>query len=385
MSDPQEYLPVTPERDAGAPTVEVDGDGVLLMASWPDGTCHGFHAIWLRDNAREAEFRHPGNDQRLFDITDLPDDVTIVAAEGLDCGSIQVRFEPESITCRYPKSFLTRHAYDGVADRDAVRHWTAAEYGTAQLYDFDAVSRDNQVRSDWLASAAQDGLAFLENVPTLPETIFDAVALFGFVRETNYGRLFEVRAESNPTNLAFTSAGLNVHLDNPYRDPVPGLQLLHCLEQATEGGLSVFIDGFAVAETLRVEEPEAFRLLSEHWTPFRFADAEADLRARGPMIGLDDRGRVIAVRYNNRSVAPFDVPFDVMPDYYRAVRRFAGLLLDPRFELVHRLEAGQLVLFDNLRILHGRRGDFVGRRHLQGCYADKDALLSTLRVLRRAA
>jgi gamma-butyrobetaine dioxygenase len=55
---------------------------------------------------------------------------------------------------------------------------------------------------------------------------------FGFVRETNYGRLFDVRVVPDPSNLAFTSREILPHTDNPYRDPVPTLQLLHRLRAA---------------------------------------------------------------------------------------------------------------------------------------------------------
>lgn len=370
------------ETGSGAPEVEFDADGAVLRVTWPDGESHRYHAIWLRDNAREPRFRHPDNDQRLFDITDVPEDVAISSAAGLADGGISVHFSPEGIECLYPKAFLIDHAYD-VDRRPARRLWTGATHGGVRLHEFNDVVADGAARKAWLEDVARDGLSFLENVPAQEGRILDVVSLFGFVRETNYGKLFEVRAENKPTNLAFTNQGLNVHLDNPYRDPVPGLQLLHCLEQAKEGGLSVFIDGFAVADELRATDPAAFRLLSRHWTPFRFADETADLRARGPLIGLDDHGDVISVRYNNRSIAPFDVPFERMTEYYAAVRRWARLLLEERFELQVRLEPGQLALFDNQRVLHGRRGDFVGRRHLQGCYADKDALLSTIRVLER--
>ena len=48
--------------------------------------------------------------------------------------------------------------------------------------------------------------------------------LFGYVRETNYGKWFEVRSEINAINLAYTNLGLQAHTDNPYRDPVPTIQ-----------------------------------------------------------------------------------------------------------------------------------------------------------------
>ncbi len=87
------------------------------------------------------------------------------------------------------------------------------------------------------------------------ETIFDVVGLFGYVRETNYGRLFEIRAEENASDLAFTPVPLSVHTDNPYRDPCPTLQLVHCLVQADQGGITAVADGFCAADRLRREAP----------------------------------------------------------------------------------------------------------------------------------
>jgi gamma-butyrobetaine dioxygenase len=48
------------------------------------------------------------------------------------------------------------------------------------------------------------------------------------------------------------------------------------------------------------------------------------------------------------------------------------------------LGPGDLFIVDNLRVLHGRNGfSDTGERHLQGCYADRDGLRSTLAVLSR--
>ena len=103
------------------------------------------------------------------------------------------------------------------------------------------------------------GFAVMTDVPTEPGTLCKVAELFGYVRETNYGRWFEVRAEVNPNNLAYTNLGLQAHTDNPYRDPVPTLQILACLENTVEGGDSIVVDGFKVAERLKAEEPGGLR------------------------------------------------------------------------------------------------------------------------------
>jgi gamma-butyrobetaine dioxygenase len=71
-------------------------------------------------------------------------------------------------------------------------------------------------------------------------------------------------------------------------------------------------------------------------------------------------------------------------EWYEAYLGLLALVDDRDHQVVLRLEPGDLVLFDNERILHGRSGFAgAGSRHLQGCYADRDGLLSTLAVLAR--
>jgi [2-(trimethylamino)ethyl]phosphonate dioxygenase len=70
--------------------------------------------------------------------------------------------------------------------------------------------------------------------------------------------------------------------------------------------------------------------------------------------------------------------------YYDAYCAFAALLQAPQYVIEFKLEAGDLFIVDNLRVLHGRTGfSGEGSRHLQGCYADMDGVRSKLAVLSR--
>jgi gamma-butyrobetaine dioxygenase len=54
--------------------------------------------------------------------------------------------------------------------------------------------------------------------------------------------------------------------------------------------------------------------------------------------------------------------------------------------LQRKLAPGEMVIFDNRRVLHGRSAyGGGGRRWLQGCYAERDGLHATLSRLRGAA
>jgi len=214
------------------------------------------------------------------------------------------------------------------------------------------------------------------------------VDLFGYVRETNYGRLFEVRTEVNPTNLAYTGLGLQAHTDNPYRDPVPTMQVLHCLQSSAEGGENMVVDGFAAALKLREEKEQYFDVLADYCARFEYnGDATVSLASRRPMIELSPDGELIAVRFNNRSLAAVtDVPFEKMGIYYEAYRCFGDIISNPAMEVMFRLKPGDAFVVDNTRVLHARKGySGEGTRWLQGCYADKDGLRSTRAAMAREA
>ena len=104
---------------------------------------------------------------------------------------------------------------------------------------------------------------------------------------------------------------------------------------------------------------------------------------QGPLIEIDHDGVVSAVRYNNRSADALDLPTDIVPDFYEAYRHFGRRLGRPDGLVVFRMAPGDLLLLNNRRVLHGRRGFAASAsRHLQGCYVDGDALDSLLRKIR---
>jgi gamma-butyrobetaine dioxygenase len=197
-----------------------------------------------------------------------------------------------------------------------------------------------------------------------------------------------VRVEPAPGNLAYTSRAIRPHTDNPYRDPVPTVQLLHCLRAAGEGGDTGLVDGFAAAAAFRAADAESFATLAKTPVSFGYVDKETELRACVPLIQLSPRGRVRGVRFNNRSMRPLRRPYAEVTAFYAAYRRWAELLARPERRLDLRLTPGDCLIVDNTRVLHARTAFSVSAgspgRHLQGCYADLDGLASTLAVLSRS-
>jgi gamma-butyrobetaine hydroxylase len=369
--------------------VEILEEGDAVAVIFAGNGRRRFHAIWLRDNAWDEATRAPGNGQKLITLREIPAETHISAAQ---CAGdrLLVTFQPENRTIAYDARWLADHAYDAAESRSS--GWTPAEIETwdaslgkkAPLADFGVVSQSRAALGAWLHGVRRYGFGKLTGGPVESGALLRVAALFGYVRETNYGRHFEVRTEVNPTNLAFTGLGLQAHTDNPYRDPVPTLQILYCLENSAEGGENMVVDGFRAAERLRREDPRGFDLLTRYCAKFEYAGSqEVCLRSRRPMIELAPDGELIGLRFNNRSIAAItDVPYDDMADYYAAYRRLGEIIDDAAMEVTFKLAPGECFIVDNTRVLHARKGySGAGSRWLQGCYADKDGLLSTLAAI----
>jgi gamma-butyrobetaine dioxygenase len=344
-----------------------------LTLTWQNSTYSVYNAMWLRDN--DSARRDPVTGERCGTVTDLPAEPKLRSAEALPPGHITVNWE-DGYTSVYSLSWLK--AYDRTLRlglRPTRMPWAGQPAGNFASYDYARWTDDPSAREDFLYYAARDGVAFLSDVPREPGTVLRIAESIGYVRETNKGRLFEVgRVDPRPP--------LPVHTDQPYRDPVPGFRMLHCLSAA--GNRLILVDGMAAAEKLRALDGDAFSTLCQVPVWFRFQDASVDFAGERALLALDPYGQFSAICYNDRYITPLPLKGPQLKKFYPAYRRFAALLEEPGRQVVYQMHAGDLLLLDNSRILHGHTAlDTDSPYHLQGCYLDTDGLYSTLAVLAR--
>jgi len=360
------------------------------VVTWSDGRETPLHRYFLRDNCTCSQCYLPLTREQLFEITDAPADLAIASA-GIDAAGDLVVGWSDGHASRYAPGWLRSHAPDAAsrAERHAARErpfiW-GSEYADAlKSFDYADIMADDSTLWAWLSALRSAGMTLVRNVPVEQEALLGPIARISHLRETNFGRVFDVKSKPRADSAAYTSVNLPAHTDLPTRELQPGLQFLHCLINDAVGGESVFVDGFAIGEAMRAQYPAEFATITTTQMAFWNRDDRTDYRWTAPLIALDSEGDLQEVRFANFLRGPIDAPAEKMGEIYAALRLFQAMCRDPRYFIERRLAPGDMWAFDNRRVLHARR-EFdpqTGERHLQGAYVDRDEINSRWRVLSR--
>ncbi|MEH6457958.1 MAG: TauD/TfdA family dioxygenase, partial [Cocleimonas sp.] len=345
-----------------------------LKTVWDDGKQSKFHYIWLRDNC-PSNF-HPDTHERVFDLLSISDDIH----------PTKVEFDNESLTIDwsegseenmhqsiFPLEWLYQNAYSGDLKKDKrtnYESWAGDFADRIPRVEYAEIMNHDSALLTWMKQLDMFGITIVKNTPKTEEAVSEIAKRISFLRQTNFGVTFDVVSTPKPINLAYTSMALPLHTDLPNQEVPPGIQFLHCLENESEGGESIYVDSLRVLEDMRKEEPEKFQLLADTAIPFRFHDTECDLRHHHSMINLDSFGNIVEIKYNAHLADIFDISEDIMHGFYLAYRDLMRRFKGPEYKIKLKLEGGDMAVFDNRRVMHGR-AEFkpnTGRRHLRGCY-----------------
>lgn len=359
-----------------------------VSIAWADGRISPFHHVWLRDNCPCEQCVYSVTREQVFEIVDAAPDLAPASARIDSDGSLRIDWQ-DGHRSRFDPGWLRAHAYDDASRAERLAGKPKAQLWRNDLqlpvFDYAALMNDNGALLQWLIAVRDIGLTQVRGVPTEPGSLKLIAQRISFIRESNFGVLFNVQSKADADSNAYTAFNLPLHTDLPTRELQPGLQFLHCLVNDAEGGESIFVDGFAIADALRSEDPASFQALCEIPVEFRNKDRHSDYRCLAPIIALDASGRVAEIRLANFLRGAFNTSVEQMPLLYRAYRRLIAMTREPRFRLMQRLNPGELWCFDNRRTLHARNAfdPATGARHFQGCYVDRDELLSRILVLQR--
>ncbi len=357
-------------------SVTVGPEGTVLLAASGKSAC--LHPQWLRHRSIEPGQINPTNRQRLFTPTDIDADLRVeTASVGGD--TMTVSFSDGHVAHLNLTGIY--HALGWAPDPEeppAPVAWTEplAEF---PYVDWNDIGWDPDTQSDAAVVQAlgqffAHGYVVLRNTPAEPGTVERVANRLGYLVGCNWGTIFDVRTEQNPTDLAYTSIELKAHTDGPYRRPQPGIQMLHCIVNGAPGGDSTLVDGLACFEAMRAEVPELFDAMCTTPVIHRYDMGTDTVVSRGYTFELDNAGRFLQIRFNSKLDEPVVTGDGDLSAYYEGRRWMQRWLNDPAHQVMFRLEPGDIMFMDNLRVLHGRT-EFdasKGPRHLQGCYIEHD-------------
>jgi len=329
-------------------------------------------ALWLRERVVEDAAYANTIHQRLYEHADFPPDLTVEQAQIAD-GALDLHFS-DGYHAQIPLNVIAPELGWAPAPDDPPDPvgWTA-DFDKIPMTNWSALD-DPIVMRGFLEDFFRNGFCIMQNTPTAPGSLSRLCRRFGFLRETNFGELFDVISKNDPSDLAYTDEALASHTDNPYRKPVPGIQFLHCLQNDVPGGLSTLVDGIAIAEELARENPEQAQILEEVMVRFRYDGPGAIMESHGPLIQRDHRGIIRQIRLSSRLDWVPVLDSEKLALFFAARKRLYELSNGPRFKISFPFRPGTLLMMDNYRLLHGRTAydAGLGMRHLQGCYIDHD-------------
>ena len=341
------------------------------------------HPFWLRERVNSENFLDQKTQQRLFDPTMLKNSSEISKVNISD-KFLEVSFKDGAYAKLVIENILKEFEKDNELYFINKISWKS-DFQNNNIYKFNKNFFEEKIMYESLLDFYKYGFVIFENVPTKDNFIVNFANSIGSIRRTNFGEFFNVKSKPNPNDLAYTSLPLAPHTDNPYRKPVPCIQLLHCIENEVGGGLSTLVDGLAVTEELKKEHSSFFQILTEIKVRFQFVDDNVVLEDWAEMIQLDENKRLKQVRFSPRLDFVPLMDKEKLELYYAARNKISEMYNSEKFRIEFKLKPGDLLMMDNYRLLHGRTeyNANEGNRFLQGCYIDYDSTEGKLKHLKR--
>ena len=342
-----------------------------------------FHYVWLRDCCYCDECGDCYSSLRQY-VPDL---------RSLDSRPDNISWQDGVLTIRwkdghqsvYSSQWLNENRYDDqarAARRIPYRYWDGSSDVSEFTFDFELAQNDESKRLSLQKSLIENGIAIIKNGPATPGGVLDFAGLFGAVEQSAYGAIFDLTPGNAIGTAGTTLRAVPPHSDEAFAYTPPGIEALACVIPAEEGGDSILVDGFGIAQKLRQQSPKGFDLLAtwnHHYV--RMHQDKLDQRAFAPVIALDDDGEISGIRIHTRASAPLDIPQEVMEDYLDAYHRLCAMMMSPENQLQINLGAGEAIIFDNHRALHSRTAFSDRNRHLQICSVPREKFHESFRLL----
>ena len=357
--------------------ISLTNDG--LNIEFQNGAKDCFPYIWLRDHCKDIENWDERSNQRKLFTALVDPNIKIEETKIIeDNKKIEVKWPDMNKSIYYSGDFLYKNSLENISSNSGEALWDKQSINKAELeIKFDELEK-NEGFKNLLQTIKTYGFSIINNCPTEMKTVEDIANKIGYVRNSIFGDLWSFESNTEMADSAYTQEELRPHTDGTYNHDAPGLQLLLCCEYEAEGGESIMVDGFKIAQILRENHGTSYNILSEIDIPGRYFGDGVELIAKRPVFKFRNK-KLIQVSFNNYDRGDFRLPNNKINDFYAAIRAFDKLANAKEMQWRQILKPGQLLIFNNWRVLHGR-SEFSGKRKMSGCYINKEDFESVCRM-----
>ena len=350
-----------------------------LHIFFDDENYENFPNIWLRDHAKDETNWDSRTSQRKTFTALLDSKLYIKKAEIIEQGKyINVLWSDMDKPVKYSYNFLIKNSLSYKSEKNKVKLWLKNEINEDIFIDFENVI-SKQGFKFFLKNLYDIGFCVIKNCKTQIETVESIANKIGYVRNSIFGGLWNFESNEDMADSAYTQDELRPHTDSTYSNDAPGLQLLLCCDYNATGGDSIMVDGFKIAEVIKNDDKEIFDILSNIEVPGKYVGDGVILEAKRPIFKLNSNKELIQVSFNNYDRTEFRIENKLMIKFYKAIKKFDSLANSPEFQWRHTLKSGELLIFNNWRVLHGR-GSFKGKRKMAGCYINMEDFESACKI-----
>ena len=387
-----------------------------LEITWKDGHESFYHKLWLRDtchcpkcfqyntvslNSGEGE----GHDPLKMPLNPNIERVQLDREDNLEItwgdpeAGHQSVFDPSWLRVHCKKDPL-------VQQLPQPQLWDSSV--SIPHFDYQEVMKDDDVLLTWLKKMRDLGVSIIDNAPKKKRDLQLLIERIGPIQQRYHPTdIYTVDTQNklaaNIHHAYQYMTRLHNHTDHVSYDIPPKLQFLQCIQYDNPDhdnqAYSTLVDGFKIAEVLRVQQPKFFELLTQEYisTGRRRLGVEEKISAqeigtkkyqwethhRHHVINLDERGQVYQIRHHEHDRVPLEISPDKIQDFYAAYQAYANLAEDPQYSTEFFLAPGQILVNDNWRLLHGRTAihNTQLRRVLIGAYLKPETFRSRLRLL----
>ncbi len=363
-------------------SARLEEDGFVTI-EWPDGLSFNAYSLWLAENA-DGYGLEPLSRESMLEPRILPKPEDLTECSVGRNGELKIKWYDGRENTIHPGwlRYVAEGKLTSNASLPVFKPWGSTDLTEPPNICYSELN-DAKFK-ELLSLLIAYGMVRLSETPVCKDFVESFASRIGCIRSSNFGYVFSVESKPLPDSSANTMLSLGQHTDLPSRETPPGFQFLHCIINDSSGGESLLSDGLSLVEALRTEQPRAYESLTTDEWVFMNRAVNDDHRWTGPSIELPSSNRPLTIRafYPVRS-SPH-MPMDRIAAAYEALKIFYDYTRDPRFTIRYRLNSGDLIVFDNRRILHGR-DEIIndGERLLVGCYMDLDEVYSRYRVLHR--